>query len=88
MCHGKKLETFEKKNKQKTKQKQKQINEQQINNQTRNTDLFGTDFFGGALSSPERIRKNYIILHHNFFLSEQYKWLQRQRKNVFDTMDI
>ena len=47
----------------------KQINEQQINNQTRNTDLFGTDFFGGALSSPERIRKNYIILHHIFFLA-------------------
>ena len=67
MCHGKKLETFEKKNKQKTKQKQKQINEQQINNQTRNTDLFGTDFFGGALSSPERIRKKLHYFTPQFF---------------------
>ena len=87
MCF-KKLETFEKKNKQTNKQTNKTKTKKQINNQTRNTDLFGADFFGGALSSSEKIRKHYLISHHIFPLSKQYKWLQRQRKNIFDIMDI
>ena len=89
MC-CKKVETFEKKtNKKQTKTKtNKQIKEKQINNQTRNTYLFGADFFGGALSSSEK-KGNITLFHTTFiFLSKQRKWLQRQRKNVFDIMDI
>ena len=78
MC-CKKLETFEKKRKQKKEDEQtnqnkneKQINERQINNETRNTDLFDADFFGGALSSSEKNKETLLYLTPHFSLSKQY----------------